>query len=181
MILNSIHRNRSRYIWDINIISIPLLAIILLVVYILIFIEKKMLISQGSFATLNIIQYNFPPFLSRLFFSNSLLSPGLSWCSAGGVVGSPPRHDDRPGQCRHPPGCGHRDVPLSPLSSLRRQEREEGRETSGEIAVLLSYYFSTIFYKYKEKGCKILRSDFFCWLRVYSFFLSPRKPWELSC
>ena len=29
-------------------------------IYILIFIEKKMLISRGGFATLNIIQYNFP-------------------------------------------------------------------------------------------------------------------------
>ena len=76
-------------------------------IYILIFIEKKMLISRGGFATLNIIQYNFHS------------SPGLPGCSPPAGVGPPPRHHDGAGQSHHLPGGGHRDGPLSPLSSLR--------------------------------------------------------------
>ena len=122
-----------------------------------------MLISRGSFATLNINQHNFhsSPDYSSLIIH--LVSPGLSRCSPAVGVGPPPRHDDRPDQSHHHPGCGHSDVPLPSLSSPGRQEGKARGESQGDITVLLSYYFPKFLsYKYKEKYCKMFRLDFFC-------------------
>ena len=50
---------------------------------------------------------------------------------------------------------------------LRKRGETGDRERYRSLAELLLF---KIFSKYKEKGCKILKSYFFCWLRIDSFF-----------